>query len=227
MKHFQSHWKELLATKAVQEKPEKQPAGDTSDTTTDAAESEADSQAANGARARSNEDVETLGRWDRARDFLHRYRYWALAASLSVLAVCLVAVYGRGDGRADRVRVSGQVFLDDKPLTTGTILFLPEKGGRPSVGTIDESGHFTLTCYERKDGAVLGRHHIEIIPSKAIGEDDSPWPVPLKYRSQETSGLTADIQGPTDDLKLTVASDKAATPPEAEPDPQQARPQGT
>jgi hypothetical protein len=117
------------------------------------------------------------------------------------------------------------VFLDDKPLTTGRIVFVPEKGGRPSIGNIDERGHFTLTCFDGNDGAVVGKYRIEIVPSKAGGEDGPPSPIPVRYNSQETSGLTADIRGPTGNLKFTIVSERTPTPRDTGPDPRKLRPE--
>ena len=63
-------------------------------------------------------------------------------------------------------------------LTSGTIIFIPEDGAHASIGTIDETGHFTLTCYDGNDGAVPGTHRMEVTLTRALDEGAPPWPVP-------------------------------------------------
>jgi hypothetical protein len=85
---------------------------------------------------------------------------------LSILCV-LVAFCGCGDGRPTRVPVSGVVLIDGQPLSRGNIKFVPEQG-RPSAGKIDQDGRFTLTCYDGSDGAILGKHRIQIAANRGI-----------------------------------------------------------
>jgi hypothetical protein len=101
----------------------------------------------------------------------------------------------------DRARVEGQVTLDGQPLTTGTILFVPDAArgtnGPPAIGFIDAEGHYRLTTDRRRsgDGAVVGFHKV------GIEARDSAEPgavsrslVPPQYADPETSGLTAEVQ---------------------------------
>lgn len=55
------------------------------------------------------------------------------------------AAAGCGDGRPERVPISGQVLLDGQPLTYGYVRFVPE-GARASGGGLDENGRFVLGC---------------------------------------------------------------------------------
>ena len=125
--------------------------------------------------------------------------HWILPFSFAVM----LFAPGCGDGRPARVPVSGQVLLDGKPLTIGSILLVPE-GARPSSGTLDEQGRFSLTCYTSNDGAVPGQHAVAVVASKQIGENAVRWLAPKKYADPRTSGLKAQIVGPTKALKIEL-----------------------
>jgi len=209
-KHLDSHWKEILADEARRKEAAKRR---TDEGTDDEAASGTEDAAEEGVITGSDDDIETSvwkQRWNAVRHSFHRYRYGWLAASLVIFALCLLGMYGP-DGRPNRVRVSGQVLIDGKSLQGGTILFVPE-GARPSAGEIDDNGRFTLTCYDGSDGAVVGLHRIEIAPSEVPGEDDPPWPVPFRYANHATSGLSAEIAGPRDDVVIELTTDGAPPP---------------
>jgi hypothetical protein len=99
--------------------------------------------------------------------------------------------------------VSGQVTIDGKPLTTGVVRFAPE-GGRASQGAIDKQGRFTLGSYEAADGALLGSHRVMIVAREQLTDTTCRWYAPKHYASFHTSGLTAEVRGPTADLKLEL-----------------------
>lgn len=125
-----------------------------------------------------------------------------LALCLAVLLGWLGAmVVGCGDGRPKRVAVSGQVLIDGKPLPGGNIKFVPY-GARPSMGTIGEQGHFTLTCFDGEDGAIPGKHRIEIVSNEVLSQTAIRWYSPKKYADFLTSGLEVDVTVPTDTLKI-------------------------
>ena len=150
----------------------------------------------------------------------HRPARWALhvggipsrAMNAWGFVVCCLAVSlfsGCGDGRPKRVPVSGNVFIDGKPLTHGSIMLVP-KDGRPSMANLDERGHFTLGCYGGEDGAVRGRHAVKVIAAQAIGEDTVRWFAPKKYADCRTSGLEVEIDAPTDRLRIDLSWDGGA-----------------
>jgi hypothetical protein len=66
------------------------------------------------------------------------------------------------------------------------------------------------TCFEGQDGAVPGRHAIEVSATEPVGSTAMRWHVPKKYANFRTSGLTQEINGPTDNLtvELTWAGGK-------------------
>src|SRR4051812_7957181 len=87
----------------------------------------------------------------------------------SCLSLSLIALFLTGgcDSRPTRVPVSGKVLIDGEPLTYGAVVFSPE-GGRQSSGIIDKAGHFTLTCFEPGDGALIGKHHVQVLACDSV-----------------------------------------------------------
>jgi hypothetical protein len=121
-------------------------------------------------------------------------------AAIFTTAIFLV---GCGGGRPSRVPVSGEVYIDGKPLAAGTVMLVP-KGARPSSGAIDAQGHFTLTCYDGKDGAVPGKHAVAVVGMQQIDAKSQRWLAPQKYADHRTSGLEATIDGATDSLRIDL-----------------------
>ena len=125
---------------------------------------------------------------------------------LSSFAVVILLCSGCGDGRPERVTVSGQVLIDGKPVPTGNIKFVPE-GARPSAGTLDENGRFTLTCFDGNDGVIPGKHRVQISASEIISSSKMKWFAPRKYADFRKSGLEYEITEPVDDLKIELTWD--------------------
>ena len=123
------------------------------------------------------------------------------AAALGLLA-CVVAA-GCGDDRPTRVPVSGSVLIDGKPLTIGSIRFVPAEG-RMSTGVLDSNGRFTLSCFDNNDGAVPGLHQVAVNGLERFSDWEVRWHAPKKYMNEETSGLTQKISEPTDDVVINL-----------------------
>lgn len=122
-------------------------------------------------------------------------------------AACLALLWpyaGGGDGRPQRVPVSGVVLVDGKPLKHGVVQFAPA-GARPSTGWLDSQGRFTLASYQPGDGVTLGHHKVRVDASESIGEDARKWHAPKRYASLSTSGLEVQIDGPRDDVTLELS----------------------
>jgi hypothetical protein len=129
-----------------------------------------------------------------------------------------VTVQGCGKS-AELGKVRGKVTHNGKPVTKGTITFLPENTQeRAASGTIGSDGSYTLTTYKQGDGAVLGRHRVSIVsrevdvpggkakasqaisPQEIMKGSQSPQTqqsppeqkalVPSRYQSPDTSGLS-------------------------------------
>jgi hypothetical protein len=126
--------------------------------------------------------------------------------SKSLLAfgvLVIAAATGCGDGRPARVPVSGNVTIDGALVTRGNIKFVPENG-RPSFGQIGADGRFTLTCYDGNDGAIRGKHRVQVDANRPISEKKMEIFTPKKYADFRTSGLEVVIEKPVDDLKIEL-----------------------
>jgi hypothetical protein len=139
-----------------------------------------------------------------------------LVLSAALVAASLVLA-GCGPGGPKIVPVSGIVLIDGKPLTYGHIQVLPS-GWRPASGHIGADGRFTLTTTDPNDGCVVGTHPAVILAGESITPETMKWHAPEKYADVKTSGLTVNISGPTDDLKIELQSDGTVQPgPAAKP----------
>ncbi|MGD9128728.1 MAG: hypothetical protein PVH19_15235 [Planctomycetia bacterium] len=126
----------------------------------------------------------------------------AAACFIGLMAVLLL-LPGCSDGRPKRVKVSGTVLIDGKPLSGGFIRFYPE-GGRTAWSDIDEQGRFTLSCFDKGDGVVPGTHPIAVTGTTQISQTTIKWNAPPKYAEPQTSGLKKTIDGPTDSLTIEL-----------------------
>jgi hypothetical protein len=118
----------------------------------------------------------------------------------TIFAVCS----GCGDGRPERVAVSGKVLIDGDPVTRGSIKFVPEKG-RPSFGDIGPDGSFTLTCYDGADGAIPGKHRVQVDANRPISEKKMEIFTPKRYADFRTSEIEVVVEEPKADLKIELS----------------------
>ncbi|MCC6127240.1 MAG: hypothetical protein IT426_19945 [Pirellulales bacterium] len=121
------------------------------------------------------------------------------------IALCagLLLAAGCGDGRPKRVPVSGRVTIDGKPLEYGFVQVMP-KGNRPASGQLDSQGRFSLTTFDDRDGCVLGKHPVVVIPNKSLNATTMKWFAPKKYGDQSTSGLQLEVTGSRDDVEFKL-----------------------
>jgi hypothetical protein len=115
-----------------------------------------------------------------------------LGASLSVLA--LLGCTGSGGGGPPVVPVSGKVMLDGKALAKANITFQPigddgkATSAPESTGVTDDDGHFTLKCRDGREGAVVGKHRVDI---SQIDRERKPMNiVPSKYNTESQLKFT-------------------------------------
>jgi hypothetical protein len=108
----------------------------------------------------------------------------ALFATLLFFIVC-------GCGRNHPGRMSGQVTLDGPPLTTGTVVFHPEKSGADAYATIGTSGTYSVRTGTDR-GMEPGDYVVTVIATTG------PPPhgkliTPMRYGNVTQSGLKATV----------------------------------
>lgn len=73
----------------------------------------------------------------------------------------------------------------------------PDGGGRPATGILDDEGHFELSTFKRKDGALLGKHRVTIDPpvilDGAAKSPDQVVEIPKKYTDVEQTPLEREV----------------------------------
>lgn len=143
---------------------------------------------------------------------------WLLTGSL--LIVTSLTGCGAASDAPVLAKVTGTVMLDGKPLTRGSVQFLPDssKGtsGRMALGEIGPDGDFTLTTTTTGDGAQVGFHKVSVTCVDAPPFDPKnpvpttvKWLIPEKYGSEHTSGLTAEVkEGEENIILLDLLSGK-------------------
>jgi hypothetical protein len=137
---------------------------------------------------------------------------WFVLGMMWLAMVALATVAGCNRNPL-RVAVSGHVLIDGEPLKYGQVVFVP-KGGRPSTADLDENGHFTLTSFDPDDGAAQGVHQIAVYANEQLDDTRTKWHAPRKYSFYNSSGLTQEIDGPTESLviNLTWKGDQQGKP---------------
>lgn len=133
---------------------------------------------------------------------------------ITLLCVTLLSTYGCGDGHPKRSPVTGTVSYNGKPLSIGSLVFVPEAGGTAAQGKIARDGSYEMGTFDRDnldDGVIPGRYKVMItaltspggsgLPEDEIDGNSAPVSViPEWYGDLEKSGLV-----------VTVEADKANT----------------
>jgi hypothetical protein len=131
--------------------------------------------------------------------------------SLAIAMAC-VALSGCGadEGRVPTVRVSGTLTVDGKPVSKGTVHFVPEKGS-PATGIVQD-GKFTLTTYSDGDGVIPGKNLVSVevveeVPTKD-GDTTLKSLIPSKFMNPDQSGLRLEIpQSGYSNLQILITGD--------------------
>lgn len=124
---------------------------------------------------------------------------WTPARLASLFLIGAIAWAGgcQKDMRPKRHPVRGQVMMGDKPIAEASVVFHPltetSSTQRP-VATTDQNGNFTLTTFDREDGAPVGDYAItlELRAPRQVGEEtvrDGRNLLPTKYARPETTSL--------------------------------------
>lgn len=113
------------------------------------------------------------------------------------IALLLAALAGCG-GKAAVAKVSGKVTVGGQPVTGAMINFVSSETGVAASDGLDASG-----AYDIPSGLKPGTYKVFVVPASSA--DQPPMPgkpppkpaeskVPPKYRSDATSGLTAELK---------------------------------
>jgi hypothetical protein len=120
-------------------------------------------------------------------------------AIVSVLSLVSAGCGGTGPGTGRLYPTTGRIILaDGKPLTGGSVRFIPIAGGSPATGKVRPDGTFSLTTKAR-EGAAPGEYKVRIEPSPELlsrkGGAARKVPFPARYRNYEgDTGLTATVE---------------------------------
>ncbi len=118
-------------------------------------------------------------------------------AAILVIVSAILAGCSRGPELAP---ASGKVTYKGQPLKHGNILFQPS-AGPPAKGEIGPDGSFSLSTFKNNDGAVIGKHRVQVIctaPQAKPANPDEEVPsakslIPEKYSNYVTSEITVDV----------------------------------
>ena len=125
------------------------------------------------------------------------------------IGIGLLLTAGCGTGKPPSASVAGKVTAAGRPVTTAMINFVNPQSGAAASCDLDASGAYSISA-----GLAPGAYKVFVVPKSSMdqapkpGQAAVPGPasnVPLKYRSDATSGLTAEIKpgaNPNLDFKL-------------------------
>lgn len=133
---------------------------------------------------------------------------WFARVILRASFLALPLLFGCG-GSSDVGNVHGKVTLDGAPLVGANLEFVPEKG-RPSTGTTDAGGAYTLQYSPTETGAKLGKHTVRIT-SRTLKEDPktgksevTPERLPARYHVK--SELVREVKSGNNELNFELTS---------------------
>ncbi len=99
-----------------------------------------------------------------------------IAFSILLLSYCL----GCGTSKFPVRPAKGKVVCDGRAVTVGSISFTPigeanvVETGKSASATVGSDGTFTLTTFERFDGAIVGKHRVQYSgPEEEESSDES------------------------------------------------------
>ncbi|QDT41563.1 hypothetical protein Pan241w_16260 [Gimesia alba] len=140
-----------------------------------------------------------------------------------LLCFILLSTWGCGDGHPKRSLVTGTVSYNGKPLSIGSLVFIPVGGGPPAQGKINREGFYEMGTFDEDDGVIPGKYKVMItaltspggsgLPEDAVDGNAGPVSViPEWYGDMEKSGLLVMVEEDkenTIDFPLTDDKPKA------------------
>ncbi|MEL7498201.1 MAG: hypothetical protein AAFN77_11355 [Planctomycetota bacterium] len=130
------------------------------------------------------------------------------AAALLVCSGCW------GDGL---VSLEGQVTIDGEPAYEGIGLqFQPLGGGSPSYAKTDADGRYVAEFTHRKQGIMVGKHRVSLVPGGGGGEPipemDENGKVSAPKGAKKRKGLPAKYYGEIMEITIENTSNKIDIP---------------
>lgn len=95
-------------------------------------------------------------------------------------------------------------------------MFFPQAGGRASIGTTDDNGHYELLYTRSADGAVIGEHTVtistEVKEDSGYGNEDAAVAgrkeiIPDKYVHKKKTDLTATVTSGSNTIDFNLSSE--------------------
>ncbi|MFI4874663.1 MAG: carboxypeptidase regulatory-like domain-containing protein [Blastopirellula sp. JB062] len=119
---------------------------------------------------------------------------------LTLLLIALCVLTGCSDNGPAVGHVSGEITLDDKPLSGAMVLYSPVTPGRSSLAVTDQEGKYELTFSGTQQGAVVGEHTVKITTGQDASYDDRgavvnaavKERVPKEYNSETTQRVSVE-----------------------------------
>jgi hypothetical protein len=146
--------------------------------------------------------------------FIRKNSEWQAECLGMVMGLCLICGCGRDDVPANRpavAKVIGTVRFKGEPLPNAQLTFYPRGAGDFGTALSEKNGQFTVSTYDRFDGAVLGFHNVtvEVFPEGPMvpgfeEEYRKKSPIPLKYMNRETTPLTVEVQKSGNNFDLEI-----------------------
>jgi hypothetical protein len=143
------------------------------------------------------------------------FRHSSFIPNWLCLAVVLPTLSACSSGPEPTYPVQGVVKVDGEPLEGGSILFEPVQAGatgkhHSARGTIDSTGHYTLSTFGEGDGAVAGRHHVMVF-EKEVQVDDPNLVrytiIPDEYHTPETTPLVIEVKPESNEIDVPIERD--------------------
>jgi len=141
---------------------------------------------------------------------------WTISKTLGLF--CALALITGCGGEFKTVPVSGTVTLDNVPVASAGVMFLPQQAGPPAYATTDANGKFTLNT-GRYPGAAPGKYRITVNKETASGVPSGPdelesssrtltvkQAIPASYADHETTRLEMTIDAARSDADLKLSS---------------------
>ena len=142
---------------------------------------------------------------------------------LSTLVLATLFGCSSNSGFPKTYKVSGTVKQGGRPVEGALVTFVPAQGNKSAVGSTNASGEYKLSTFGPSDGALPGAYKISITKTTVVAPSPSALPqgviasgeisdsyappttsdsgakvanknsLPVKYASEQTSGLIATV----------------------------------